>query len=81
MPSKAAGGAFVIYYRSMYAVHGAFKVGIPGATVGLQARDVTIAESPKRPRRRDGEFGKNHLGDRNEYLLTVHGFDEFFGNL
>jgi arylsulfatase A-like enzyme len=60
---------------------GLSKVGMPGATVGLQARDVTIAELLKSHGYATGQFGKNHLGDRNEYLPTVHGFDEFFGNL
>jgi Sulfatase len=60
---------------------GLSKVGIPGATVGLQARDATIAELLKPLGYSTGQFGKNHLGDRNEYLPTVHGFDEFFGNL
>jgi arylsulfatase A-like enzyme len=60
---------------------GLSKVGVPGATVGLQARDVTIAQAMKAQGYATGQFGKNHLGDRNEYLPTVHGFDEFFGNL
>ena len=60
---------------------GLSKVGIPGAPVGLQARDVTIAQALKPLGYATGQFGKNHLGDRNEYLPTVHGFDEFFGNL
>jgi len=60
---------------------GLSKVGIPGATVGLQARDVTLAELLKPLGYATGQFGKNHLGDRNQYLPTVHGFDEFFGNL
>ena len=60
---------------------GLSKVGMPGATVGLQARDVTIAQLLKGQGYATGQFGKNHLGDRNEYLPTVHGFDEFFGNL
>ena len=60
---------------------GLSKVGIPGATVGLQAGDITIAEALKPLGYATGQFGKNHLGDRNEYLPTVHGFDEFFGNL
>jgi arylsulfatase len=60
---------------------GLSKVGIPGATVGLQDRDVTIAQLLKPLGYATGQFGKNHLGDRNEYLPTVHGFDEFFGNL
>jgi arylsulfatase len=60
---------------------GLSKVGIPGATVGLQARDATIAELLKPLGYATGQFGKNHLGDRDEYLPTDHGFDEFFGNL
>ncbi len=60
---------------------GLSKVGIPGAPVGIQARDITIAEALKPLGYATGQFGKNHLGDRNEYLPTVHGFDEFFGNL
>jgi arylsulfatase len=60
---------------------GLSKVGIPGATVGLQTRDATIAELLKPLGYATGQFGKNHLGDRNEFLPTVHGFDEFFGNL
>jgi len=60
---------------------GLSKVGIPGATVGLQARDVTLAELLKPLGYATGQFGKNHLGDRDEYLPTNHGFDEFFGNL
>jgi arylsulfatase len=60
---------------------GLSKVGIPGAPVGLQARDVTIAQAIKAQGYVTGQFGKNHLGDRNEFLPCVHGFDEFFGNL
>lgn len=60
---------------------GLSKVGAPGAIVGLQTRDPTIAELLKPLGYATGQFGKNHLGDRNEYLPTVHGFDEFFGNL
>src|SRR5271163_3150367 len=60
---------------------GLTKVGMPGATVGLQAEDPTIAELLKPLGYATGQFGKNHLGDRNEYLPTAHGFDEFFGNL
>jgi arylsulfatase A-like enzyme len=60
---------------------GLSKVGLPGATAGLQARDATIAELLKPLGYATGQFGKNHLGDRNEYLPTVHGFDEFYGNL
>jgi arylsulfatase A-like enzyme len=60
---------------------GLSKVGIPGAPVGLQAKDPTLAELLKPLGYATGQFGKNHLGDRNEYLPTVHGFDEFYGNL
>src|SRR5580658_1903671 len=60
---------------------GLTKVGMPGATVGLQPEDPTIAEMLKPLGYATGQFGKNHLGDRNEFLPTVHGFDEFFGNL
>jgi arylsulfatase len=60
---------------------GLSKVGFPGAPLGLQAEDATIAELLKNHGYATGQFGKNHLGDRNEYLPTVHGFDEFFGNL
>jgi len=60
---------------------GLTKVGMPGAKVGLQKEDPTIAELLKPLGYATGQFGKNHLGDRNEYLPTVHGFDEFFGNL
>jgi len=60
---------------------GLSKVGLPGAAVGLQARDLTIAEALKSLGYATGQFGKNHLGDRDEYLPTKHGFDEFFGNL
>lgn len=60
---------------------GLTKVGLPGATVGLQKDDPTIAEILKAQGYATGQFGKNHLGDRNEFLPTVHGFDEFYGNL
>ena len=60
---------------------GLSKVGIPGTNVGLHAEDPTIAELLKPLGYATGQFGKNHLGDRNEYLPTNHGFDEFFGNL
>jgi arylsulfatase A-like enzyme len=60
---------------------GMTKVGLPGATLGLQKTDPTIAELLKPLGYATGQFGKNHLGDRNEFLPTVHGFDEFYGNL
>ena len=60
---------------------GLTKVGMPGATLGIKAEDPTIAQVLKSLGYATGQFGKNHLGDRNEHLPTVHGFDEFFGNL
>jgi len=60
---------------------GLSKVGAPGAPVGLQKTDITIAQALKPLGYATGQFGKNHLGDRDEYLPTNHGFDEFFGNL
>jgi arylsulfatase len=60
---------------------GLTKVGFPGAEIGVQPEDPTLAELLKNHGYMTGQFGKNHLGDRNEYLPTVHGFDEFFGNL
>ncbi|AUT68702.1 MULTISPECIES: arylsulfatase [Paraburkholderia] len=60
---------------------GLSKVGVPGVPQGLQASDVTIAQALKPLGYATGQFGKNHLGDRNEYLPTVHGFDVFYGNL
>lgn len=60
---------------------GLSKVGMPGAPVGLQDRDITIAQALKSHGYTTAQFGKNHLGDRDEYLPTKHGFDQFFGNL
>jgi arylsulfatase len=60
---------------------GLTKVGLPGASQGLQPEDPTIAELLKPLGYATGQFGKNHLGDRDEHLPTNHGFDEFFGNL
>lgn len=60
---------------------GLSKVGIPGAPVGLQDRDITIAQALKPLGYATGQFGKNHLGDQDKFLPTAHGFDEFFGNL
>jgi arylsulfatase len=60
---------------------GLTKVGLPGAKLGLQKEDPTIADLLKPHGYVCGQFGKNHLGDRDEFLPTVHGFDEFFGNL
>jgi arylsulfatase len=60
---------------------GLTKVGLPGATLGLRKEDPTIAEMLKTLGYATAQIGKNHLGDRNEFLPTVHGFDEFYGNL
>jgi arylsulfatase A-like enzyme len=60
---------------------GLSKVGLPGAKVGLQPTDATVAELLKNHGYATGQFGKNHLGDRDEFLPTNHGFDEFYGNL
>jgi arylsulfatase A-like enzyme len=60
---------------------GLTKVGLPGAQLGLGPKDPSIADVLKSLGYATGQFGKNHLGDRNEHLPTVHGFDEFFGNL
>jgi arylsulfatase len=60
---------------------GLTKVGLPGALEGLQKEDPTIAALLKPHGYMTGQFGKNHLGDRDEHLPTNHGFDEFFGNL
>jgi len=59
---------------------GLLKVGLPGAPEGLSAQDPTLATFLKAQGYATGQFGKNHLGDRNEHMPTVHGFDEFFGN-
>jgi arylsulfatase len=60
---------------------GLTKVGLPGAKLGLSFEDPSVGEFMKHFGYATGQFGKNHLGDRNEHLPTVHGFDEFFGNL
>jgi arylsulfatase len=60
---------------------GLSKVGMPGASLGMRAEDPTIAELLKPMGYATGQFGKNHLGDKDEMLPTSHGFDEFFGNL
>jgi arylsulfatase A-like enzyme len=78
--SCTAGRAAFLTGQSVFRT-GNSKVGLPGATVGLQKEDPTIAEMLKPLGYATGQFGKNHLGDRNEYLPTVHGFDEFYGNL
>lgn len=79
-PSSTAGrGAFITGQLPIRT--GLTTVGLPGSPVGLDARDPTLAEVLNAAGYRTGQFGKNHLGDRNEHLPTVHGFDEFFGNL
>ena len=60
---------------------GMTTIGIPGSTRGIQKSDPTLAEVLKTQGYSTAQFGKNHLGDRNEFLPTVHGFDEWFGNL
>ena len=60
---------------------GLSKVGLPGSEMGIQDRDITIAEVLKTQGYTTGQFGKNHLGDKDQFLPTNHGFDEFFGNL
>ncbi len=60
---------------------GLTKVGFPGSPIGIQKEDPTLAELLKNQGYATGQFGKNHLGDRNQYLPTMHGFDEFYGNL
>jgi arylsulfatase A-like enzyme len=78
--SCTAGRAAFITGQSVYRT-GLSKVGVPGSEVGLQAEDPTIAELLKNHGYATGQFGKNHFGDLNKYLPTVHGFDEFYGNL
>jgi len=79
-PSCTAGRAAFI--TGQYPIRsGMTTVGQPGSPLGLQAASPTLAEVLKPLGYRTGQFGKNHLGDRNEHLPTVHGFDEFFGNL
>jgi len=78
--SCTAGRASFILGQSPFRT-GLLKVGLPGARQGIQDKDPTIAELLKPLGYVTGQIGKNHLGDRNEYLPTVHGFDEFYGNL
>ncbi len=78
--SCTAGRAAFITGQHPYRT-GLLKVGMPGAEVGLQAKDPTIAELLKPMGYVTAQIGKNHLGDRNAYLPTVHGFDVFYGNL
>jgi arylsulfatase len=78
--SCTAGRAAFITGQSCFRT-GLLKVGLPGAKEGLSEKDPTLAELLKPQGYATGQFGKNHVGDRNEHLPTVHGFDEFFGNL
>ena len=78
--SCTAGRSSFITGQSVFRT-GLSKVGLPGAALGLRAEDPTIADLLKPLGYATGQFGKNHLGDRNEFLPTVHGFDEFYGNL
>jgi arylsulfatase len=78
--SCTAGRAAFITGQSPFRT-GLLKVGLPGARQGLQDKDPTIAQLLKPLGYVTAQIGKNHLGDRNEYLPTVHGFDEFYGNL
>ncbi|APD06530.1 arylsulfatase [Flavobacteriaceae bacterium UJ101] len=78
--SCTAGRSSFILGQSVYRT-GLSKVGMPGAKEGISEKDPTIAELLKPLGYVTGQFGKNHLGDRDEHLPTNHGFDEFFGNL
>jgi arylsulfatase len=78
--SCTAGRSAFITGQSVFRT-GLSKVGLPGADLGLRAEDPTIAELLKPLGYATGQFGKNHLGDKDEFLPTNHGFDEFFGNL
>ncbi|MDT0553446.1 arylsulfatase [Urechidicola vernalis] len=78
--SCTAGRSSFIMGQSVFRT-GLSKVGLPGAKEGISSEDPTIAELLKPLGYRTGQFGKNHLGDRDEHLPTNHGFDEFFGNL
>ena len=78
--SCTAGRAAFITGQSCFRT-GLLKVGLPGAKEGLSEKDPSLAELLKPQGYATGQFGKNHLGDRNEHLPTVHGFDEFYGNL
>lgn len=78
--SCTAGRAAFIMGQSVFRT-GLSKVGLPGAALGMKAEDPTIAELLKPLGYATAQFGKNHLGDLDEHLPTMHGFDEFFGNL
>jgi arylsulfatase A-like enzyme len=78
--SCTAGRSAFITGQSVFRT-GLSKVGLPGADLGLRKEDPTIAELLKVQGYATGQFGKNHLGDKDEMLPTAHGFDEFYGNL
>jgi arylsulfatase A-like enzyme len=78
--SCTAGRSAFITGQSVFRT-GLSKVGLPGADLGLRAEDPTIAELLKEQGYATAQFGKNHLGDKDEFLPTAHGFDEFYGNL
>ena len=78
--SCTAGRSSFITGQSVFRT-GLSKVGLPGADLGLRKEDPTIAEILKPMGYATGQFGKNHLGDKDEHLPTNHGFDEFLGNL
>jgi arylsulfatase len=78
--SCTAGRSAFILGQSVFR-SGLSKVGLPGAKEGSNPNDPTIARLLKAQGYMTGQFGKNHLGDRDEHLPTMHGFDEFFGNL
>jgi len=78
--SCTAGRSSFIMGQSVFRT-GLSKVGLPGADLGMREEDPTIASLLKAQGYVTGQFGKNHLGDKDEHLPTNHGFDEFFGNL
>ncbi len=79
-PSSTAGRAAFITGQLPIRT-GMTTVGLPGSPIGIDERDPTLTQLLKEVGYRTGQFGKNHLGDRNNHLPTVHGFDEFYGNL
>src|SRR5512134_3290594 len=78
--SCTAGRSSFITGQSVYRT-GLSKVGVPAALIGMPEKSATIAPCLKNQGYATAQFGKNHLGDLNKFLPTVHGFDEFFGNL
>jgi arylsulfatase len=78
--SCTAGRSSFLTGQSVYRT-GMSKVGVPGSSVGLLDETVTLATLLNEEGYATGQFGKNHLGDLNRFLPTIHGFDEFFGNL